>query len=650
MEISNNSPLDKRQRQQVGLTLREYRGVAANLVTAFVIGFFLYHILYILGLFSTRYFFLLGESHRAISLGLVLALTFLLVPSGKHVLSCSLAWYDVVFMLICVMGCFYMAANIISIMASRIAPTSAEVILGVLVIFAVLEGVRRTSGIALALLMLLFILYAKFCNYFPGAFYGRGYSFERVIAESYFSYHGIFGIVSRLFSTVIVVFVMFGGFLQVSGAGRFFIDLSLSLAGHLRGGPAKMAVLASALFGTINGSAAANVATTGVLTIPMMIKTGQRPYFAAAVEAVASTGGIIMPPIMGMVAFLVAEFLDIPYLTVCFAAVVPAILYYIALYWQIDFEAAKRGLKGIPRVELPSIKKTLMEGWLYLVPIAVLVFFLAGLRYPPSLSCLYGIGSLLLVSVFKKEMRFSWKKITEAFETSMSGILILGAVCAAVGILIACMTLTGVPLRLTGILTELSGGHLLPLLLIAGIVSIILGAGLPALATYTIVAVTIAPALINFGVQPIVAHMFILYYGLSHVITPPVCVAVYISSAIAKSNMWRTGFQAVLLGIVIFLVPLIFVYKPTLLMIGEPTSIALAIVTAVIGVTILAAGVSGYLLKRASWLQRVLLIAAGLMLMMPGIKTNIYGIVAVGVILLWQGVIPRLKNRSQIIT
>ena len=335
----------------------------------FIVAFFTYELLYVMGVFSTQYFYILGPSHKAISLGLIIILTFLIKRARKNDPG-PVPWYDYILMIVGAIGCFYIAptAEIVKIQLIAPEPTTFELILGITTILILLEGTRRASGIILPLILILFIFYSVEASHFPGILYGRGHSFTRVMGEIYLSMDGIFGRIMGLWTRILVVFLVFGGFLQASGAGKFFIELSLALAGHRRGGPAKVAVISSGLFGTISGSAAADAAVTGVITIPMMEKVGYRPEFAGAVEAVASNGGVLMPPIMGMVAFLVAEFLNIPYVQVLIAAIIPAFLYYITLYMLVDFESIKQSLKGLPKSELPTLKETLKKGWFFFRP------------------------------------------------------------------------------------------------------------------------------------------------------------------------------------------------------------------------------------------------------------------------------------------
>ncbi len=537
----------------------------------FVVGFFVYELLYVVGAFSTQYFFILGESHRAISLALLIILTFL-IKRARTGASGPGPWYDYVLMGAGAFGCFYIAptSRVVELQMASPVVEPFELTLGVVTVVVLLEGTRRVAGAVLPALLVGCILYAMLADRLPGLLYGRAHSFSRVMGEVYLSLDGIFGNVMGLWTSILVVFLLFGGFLQASGAGRFFIRLALALTGHLRGGPAKVAIVASGLFGTISGSAATDVATTGVITIPMMKGVGYRPAFAGAVEAVASTGGVVMPPVVGMVAFMVAEFLDVSYLSVCIAAAIPALLYYASLYMLVDLEARRTALVGLPSDEIPALGDTLRTGWLFFMPLLVLVYFLAVRRYPPGLSALYGLVSLFVVTAIRPETRFSRATILEGFETAARNSLVIAIVCGSVGILISSVVITGAALRAVVLLVEASSGNLLVLLVLAGLASLVMGTGVPAIASYTLLAVTVAPALTELGVPPIGAHLFVLYWGISHVITPPVGGTLYVASSLSGVDIWRQGFHTIRLGIALFVVPFIFSYHPELLMIGTP--------------------------------------------------------------------------------
>lgn len=608
-----------------------------KLTRAFIVGFFLYEVAYLLGVFSTSYFFLLAESHRAISLGLIIILTFLLVRARKGDQG-AVPWYDWIALGLGALGCFYIAPTdrIVDLQLASPEAAPLELALGVATVLVLLEATRRVSGTVLPVILVFFVIYALFADHFPGVFYGRGHTFSRVIGELYLSVNGIFGNVMGLWTRILVAFILFGGFLQVSGAGKFFIDLALGLTGHLQGGAAKVAVIASGLFGTISGSAAADVATTGVITVPMMKQARYRPAFAGAVEAVASTGGVLMPPMMGMVAFMVAEFLDIPYLDVCIAAAIPAGLYYLSLYFLVDLESKRTGLRGMPRDDVPPLATTLRRGWYFFVPIGVLVFYLAVLRYPPGISALYGLGALFVVTLFDRDARFTWKRLLQGFERAANTALIIAVICGSVGILITSLAITGATLRGAILLVQVSGGSLLVLLVLAGFASLLLGTGVPAIGSYVLLATTVAPAITELGVPPIGAHLFVLYWGISHVITPPVGGTLYIASSFSGVDIWRQGYEAMKLGIALFVVPFIFCYHPELLMIGEPAEIALRAGLAIVAMFCIASAFIGFLVKPLRPWERATLGGAAVALIIGALWAVVAGAIALSAVLFLQ--------------
>lgn len=615
----------------------------------FIVSFFVYEILYVLGAFSSRYFFVLEESHRAVSLGLLIVLT-LLMKRARRGEKGSVPWYDYVIMIAGAIGCFYIAptSKIVELQMASPEASTFELILGIITLLTLLEGTRRVSGWILPLILVFFVFYALYADHFPGLLYGRAHDFNRVIGELYLSLDGVFGNVMSLWTRILVVFILFGGFLQASGAGKFFIDFALSVTGHMRGGPAKVAIISSGLFGTISGSGAADVATTGVVTIPMMKGVGYKPEFAGAVEAVASTGGVLMPPMMGMVAFMVAEFLDIPYLEVCIAAAIPAVLYYLTLYMLVDFEALKTGLRGLPKSDLPSFKETMKKGWFFFVPILVLIFYLAILRYPAGISALYSLFSIFIITSFKKETRFNRDKLMRGFITAAKTSLVVAIICGSVGILITSVVITGATLRMAVIMVQASGGHLMVILMLAGLVSLLLGTGVPAIASYILLAVTVAPALVELGVPRIGAHLFVLYWGISHIITPPVGGTLYIASSFSGVGIWRQGYYAMRLGIAVFVVPFIFCYHPELLMIGSPGAIILRSFLTLVAMFFVASSFTGYLLKPLSWLQRCLMSGAGFAFIVQNFQGIIIGLILALIVFLWQGVLGSIRERGLI--
>jgi len=523
-----------------------------------------------------------------------------------------------------------------------------DLLMGSLTIVLLLEASRRVIGIAMPIIAIFFILETMFSNYIPGLFQGRGFSWASIVKQLYIWDAGIFGIPIYVASTIVIAFILFSNFLQHSGGGKFIIDAAFSLFGRFKGGPAKVAVVASALFGTISGSTSANVAGTGVFTIPLMKQVGYKPHFAGAVEAVASNGGQIMPPVMGAVAFIMCEFLQIPYISVCIAALLPAILYFLALLIMVHLEALKEGLSGIPPQMLPSFKKTIRSGWFYMIPIVVLIFFLAFFKYSPEFAVLYALGSLFLVALFKKGSILKVPKILEWLRSSGLAMLEVGTACATAGIIIGCIGLSGLGQKLSTGLVTLSGGSLPVLLVITAIAAFILGMGMTSIPIYIMLVILVAPALIQMGVPPLAAHLFVFYWGLVSFITPPVCIAAFVASAIAESKPFQTGWQATKLGIASFIIPFFFVYSPVLLLKGPPWEIIQAVITSIFGILALSVSVAGYGLRYLNFWERSLLFVSAMLLIHVGWKTDLIGFGIMGVVAVNQIIrMSRLKDRSE---
>jgi TRAP transporter 4TM/12TM fusion protein len=586
----------------------------------------------------TAFFGILPELfQRIVHLGFVLVVTFLLYPAIKgRIKNRILSGLDLLMVFVTIAITVYGLAESTDAIGIRAGiATTADTLFGVLLIIFLLEAGRRVMGYPMPLIALAFILYAMAGPYMPGPLQHRGYDLERIVQQLYLSYEGIFGLPLAVASTFIVMFVIFGAFLQESGGGQLFIDIAYRLMGRVRGGPAKMAVVSSGLFGTVSGSAVANVVVDGWLTIPLMVRTGFSPHVAAAVEAVASTGGQLMPPVMGAAAFVIADILGISYFEVCLAAAIPAVLYYVTLFFMVDFEAARLGLRGVSATEMPHIENVGARIHL-LIPIAVLIFFLGVLDWSPLKSAGWSVVIVFAVSWLKKKTWMKGPQIVKALRAGAKGTLEVSLACAMAGIVVGVFSLTGLGLKLSTMLLELAGGNLLVLLVLTMFASLILGMGLPTVACYIILAVLVAPALIKMGVAPIAAHLFIFYFGLISAITPPVALAAYAAAGIAKTDPFKTGWAATRIGIAGLLLPYFFVYGPAMVMIGPWSEIALACVSGIVGVIALAAGVQGYLFKRANVIQRIALLIAGVLLIKPGILTDLAGYAIVAVVLVAQ--------------
>ncbi len=506
-----------------------------------------------------------------------------------------------------------------------VLPNKWDFFFSLLFVLAVWEMARRTAGWPLAILSALFILYGYFGKYMPGLFYHRGYSWPRMLTYL-FSLDGILSLPILASAHYIFLFVLFGAFIEASGAGRFFVDLARCAAGKYRGGPGKVSIISSAFIGTASGSSVANVVVDGVFNIPLMKHAGFRPAVAGAIEAMNSTGGQIVPPVMGAGAFLMAEILGIPYSKVALAAVIPALLYYTAAYWMIDFYSAASGLWGMKREELPLFRRVMMDKGYLLVPLVVLGVSLMVLMYSPYRSAMYAILSLILVSWIRKESRLGFKRIVGTLAKGARGAIEIAATCAAAGIIVGVLTQTGLGQKFAMIIFSYSGGNLLIALIFSMVIAIILGMGMPTTAAYAIAASVLAPALTKeFNVPPIAAHLFIFYFACLSALTPPVALASFAAAAIANARTWDVGWQGMRFAIAGYIVPYMFIYGPAMVLKGTPGEIALAIITGLFGTLALAAGVQGWFLKRATGIERFLLIASSISLIKPGWTTDLIG-------------------------
>lgn len=509
-----------------------------------------------------------------------------------------------------------------------------DISLGIAFTLILLEACRRTIGWALPITAVAFLLYGIFGHLLPDIIRHTGFTVETVVDQLYLTTEGIFGIPCGVSSTYVILFVIFGAFLEQSGTGQFFMDFATALVGGARGGPGKISCVSSSLFGTISGSAVANVMVDGWLTIPLMKRTGFKHEFAAAVEATASTGGQIMPPVMGAAAFVISEFTGISYIDICKHALIPALLYYLALFMAIHFEATKTGLFGIPKAERPNFLDVVLARGQLLVPLAVIIYFmLAG--YTPMFACIYATLSVLVVAAFRADTRMGLTKILRSLELGARNMLPVAAACACAGIVVGIINLTGLGLKFTGLILYLAGNSLAPALVFTMFAGIILGMGLPTTAAYIVQAALLIPALIQLGVPVIGAHLFVFYFAIISAITPPVAMAVYAAAAISKSDLWKTGLAAMKIGATGFIVPYMFVYGPSLLLIGSPLKVIMTIISASIGVIALSAGLMGWFFKAANPLERIGLVGAAILLIKPGVTTDALGlIVLVGIYLL----------------
>lgn len=517
--------------------------------------------------------------------------------------------------------------------------------MGILGIVVSLEAARRVVR-NLAILAFIFLLYALFGSYISGLFGHSGYSLERLTQHLFWGSQGMFGIAIGVSSTFVFVFIVFGVFLKYSGFSGFISDIALAITGHTAGGPAKVAVLASALTGTINGSALANVATTGAITIPLMKRNGYTARFAAAVEAVSSTGGQFAPPVMGAVGFVMAEYLGLPYAVVMLAAVVPALLYYVAVLLMVHLEAKKLGLSGIARENLPHAGQVMRDKGHLIVPLVVLITLLLT-GFTPLFAGVVGIVCTVAVSWLRKSTRMGPREILKSLEEGARGAIGVGVACLVIGLIIGIVSLTGLGLNLGFFIVGFTSGSMTVAAVLVMIMSIILGMGVPGVAAYVIVAAVGAPILIDAGVEPIAAHMFILFFASLSNITPPVALASYIAAGIAQTDETKVSLTAVKLGLVGFILPFMFIYSPKLLI--DPDDLATSIVptiSALFAVVILAMAIQGWMLRRLNPLSRVVLFAAGLLVMTPELTSDIAGFTLSALIFLAHVRKPRRESQS----
>jgi TRAP transporter 4TM/12TM fusion protein len=506
-------------------------------------------------------------------------------------------------------------------------------VFGLLLVALVLEATRRVLGNALSITALVFIAYSLF---------GTSIGPQMLLDQVYLTMDGIFGIPISVSATYVVLFITFGAFVEKTGTGKLFIDFAMALAGGKPGGPAKVAVITSGMFGTISGSAVSNVMTTGVFTIPLMKQIGYRPAFAGAVEAVASTGGQIMPPIMGAAAFVMAEYLGVSYLTVAAYAILPAALYYVAVYAAVHFEARRTGMKGLPKPDLPQAGAVLRERGHQFIPLFVITgVLLSGYSAPYAALC--GIGSVFPVCLLRKSTRhyLKWQIVLGALVQAARDTLTIATACATAGIVIGVILLSGVAIEFTAVVVNLAQDHLLLALVLTAIAGIILGMGLPTTPAYIIQVALLVPAVVKLGISVEGAHLFVFYYSCLSVITPPVALAVFAAKGISGGDLWSTGWAAVKLGATGYIVPFMFVFGPSLMLIGPWHTIVLTAVTATIGVICLAGGLHRYLLRETYWWEQLMMIAAAFVLIKPGLYTDIVGIGLVVAVVALQKLVKR---------
>ena len=586
-------------------------------------------------LFST----MMPEEKLNLFLGLILVLGYLNYPiSKKHVRPNCIPWYDIVIMLVGAIPFFYCALNAHSIikLAARVTRDPKMVMMAVMAILAYMELCRRCVGIPILCVVGVLLVYA-FTNV----------RFGKVVYDLFYTTTGIMSTPINVCAKYIVVFIIFGAFLERTGISNFFINLANSVAGASSGGPAKVAVISSALCGMVSGSSVGNTVTTGSVTIPMMKKTGYKPEFAGAVEAAASTGGQIMPPIMGAAAFLMAEYMGIPYGQVALKAILPAVLYFTGIYIAVHLEAKKLGLKGIPREELPRLRTLLPRVYL-LLPLVVLVWLVATNKRTMQFSAAVAIMITILVGLFNNVVNkktgsgdtsdnLTLEKFVDALEAGAKSCVTVAVACAMAGLVAGSITSTGLASKLITAVVTISRGNVMIALLLTMLCCIVLGMGVPTTANYCIMASTCAPILITIGVPQVAAHFFVFYFGIVADITPPVALAAYAGSAIAKAPPMKTAFNASKLAIAAFIVPYIFALNPAMLFVDTTAvQVVTVVITSFVGMFGVAGALNGFLFRRMNPLVRILFAGGGLLMMYPGTLTDVIGIVIFALAFAWQ--------------
>jgi len=621
--------------------VRPLTGISRWIVYAIGVGWSVFQV------YTAAFGLLPAQLQRSIHLAFAFALAYLLFPFRSSKASGQLKWYSWMIAAFATIVGLYMGLNYTRIMEAGGDYATVDYIFAGFGILLTLEAARRVVGLPIACLAGFFLIYAYFGSYFPSFMAHRGYSLQRIASHMYLTTEGILGIPLGVCATFIYLFILFGSFREKTGLGQLFIDISNAVAGWATGGPAKMAVITSALEGTVSGSSVANTVESGSLTIPMMKRLGYRPEFAAAVEASASTGGQIMPPIMGAAAFVMAEFLNMPYLQIAKAAIIPACLYFFGVFMEVHFEAKRLKLRGLSRDELPRFIDVMRERGHLFVPLVAIIVFL-GIGFTPLYAALMGLVTCILAGALRKSTRLSLREIVDAFELGARNAIGVALACASAGIIIGVITLTGLGLKLANGLVDLAGGNLFLTLIFTMFTSLILGMGAPTTANYIITSTIAAPALIQLGVHPLAAHMFVFYFGIIADITPPVALAAYAGASIAKSDPLKTGLIATKLAIGAFIVPFIFVYNPAMLWINTTwLGIIQTLFTSCIGMTAIGASMIGFFLAKMTWLERGVFFIGGLMLVDPGTITDLIGLLILAVACFYQWEKKRKETSQQ---
>ena len=618
----------------------------SSIVYVLCLIFTVYHLAYASGI---RLLQMVNIKHHAIHVGMVLVLGFAIYPAFKKSSRNSIAWYDWICIAVSAVMPVYVFYRYMDWISTGFRPTTMDMIMGVALILLVLECSRRISGPALSILSIIFLIYGHYGRSFPGVFRHRGYAWDRIVSYLTTDISGIYGSSVKVSATFIVLFIIFGEVMNKCGMGQFFNDTANALAGHTKGGPAKVAVLASGFLGSINGSAVANVVTTGAFTIPLMKKTGYSKEFAGAVEATASVGGQLLPPIMGAAAFVMAETLGVKYPVIIKAAILPALIYYLGIIIQVQMRATKDHLHGIPKDQLPRLGQVMKDQGHLFIPIAFLLYMLIWSGKTVIMGAFWTIIVTIIVAEFRSSSRMSIKDISDAFVAGAKSTVSVAIACACVGIIVGVCGQTGFALNVAATIISIGQESIFLTLLFTMVTCMILGMGLPSIPSYLITATIAAPALVELGVPAIAAHMFCFYFAMFANLTPPVALASFAAAGLSGGNPMKTGIASVKLALAGFIIPYMFVYNQKLMLenVGLLDGIQV-VVTACVGVTLIAAAVEGYLYGKIHIVLRVVSFGAALLLIDSGTVTDLMGIAGLVVIIAIQKFIVSKKNNLKV--
>lgn len=577
---------------------------------------------------------LLANVLRAIHLGFGICIVFLTFPICKKASKESIPWYDIILAIAALVVNLYLVIFFEELTRRAGLLTKTDLIMGLILIFLLLEASRRIVGPALTGIAAFFLIYTLFGRYFPDVIAHRGVSIGNLVRHMYLTLEGVYGVALGVSASFIFLFIVMGAILTHMGTGEFLIDLAILGFGKQRGGPAKAAVVSSALFGLISGSSVANICTTGTFTIPLMKKIGYRPYFAGSVEASASIGGQIMPPIMGAAAFIIAENLGVSYLTVCLAAAVPAFLYFSCIFFAVHQEAVRLGIKGMSDEDMPDKKKVLKRSYLILPLIIIIALLVMG--FSPAMAGFIAILSAIALSWLKPETRYTPKKLFLAFADGARNALEVLIACAVVGFIVGSFTLSGMGLKLAALVLEVGDGRLLITLVLTALASLVLGMGVPTTANYVMMSMITVPAVAQMGVVPMAAHLFCFYYGIISDLTPPVALGALAGAGIAGAKFWPTAINATKLGIAAYVAPFFFIYHPQLLL-GQsefsPMNLLYLLFT-FLGLLMLSCALYNFVIVKTKWYERILILGCAFMTILPELTSSLIGLGVFGLIIL----------------